>query len=472
MNRRSSALAGRRVPSHLARGVQPRAQPWKIRPSLDLLRFCVAGLIIVSISTVQTYLGPLSQMRLGVLFAVVPLAIAVARPGTVRWESLARSKVSRWILLLLGLAFLSGPFGISLGGTARFILEIYSITIATFVLVTIAIRNTSHFAILVWAFVISAGILAFLSMTVLEFEGAPGALARLQGVSTYDANDLSMIFLMGLPLATMLFFNSGKLGKLVSGAIILAAPTSIAFTGSRGGFVGLVFVAPLLFLALDRIALGKRLAVVAAVAIALLVAAPAGYWDQMRTITATGENYNYTDEYGRLAIARRGLGYMAKYPVFGIGAGNFGRAEGTISPLTRNVAGNAIRWLAPHNTYVQVGAEMGVFALMIWFWILAFGVIRPRQLFRVLERHRGSANPQHRFIRDSCLFMPISFVAFGVTSFFLSHAYTAPVYVLFGLFAGLLHCADQLERDPTRQMRPQPMHSRRVPKSRPSVVGH
>ena len=47
--------------------------------------------------------------------------------------------------------------------------------------------------------------------------------------------------------------------------------------------------------------------------------APPGYWDQMGTILEPTEDYNWSDPIGRRQIMIRGMGYIAQYPVFGLG---------------------------------------------------------------------------------------------------------------------------------------------------------
>jgi len=195
-----------------------------------------------------------------------------------------------------------------------------------------------------------------------------------------------------------------------------------------------------LFFALGRIALSKRMAGIAALLVALATAAPEGYWNQMGTTFNPETNYNFNTDYGRLNIAKRGIGYMLRYPVFGVGMANFGRAEGTISELSaqRARAGLSVPWIAPHNTFVQVGAEMGIPALLLWLgmlWAGTVGLLRLRKRIpKAWERQSG----ERRFLRDATLFLPISFLGFATTSFFLSHAYTPPFYILLAITAGVV----------------------------------
>jgi len=81
----------------------------------------------------------------------------------------------------------------------------------------------------------------------------------------------------------------------------------------------------------------------------------------MHTIIKPEEDYNRTAEEGRVKIWKRGIGYMMLHPVFGVGAANFPVAEGTISPLAgRTEVGLGVKWGAAHDSFVQIGAELGI----------------------------------------------------------------------------------------------------------------
>ena len=95
---------------------------------------------------------------------------------------------------------------------------------------------------------------------------------------------------------------------------------TIAKTGSRGAFLGLIAVGMALLLMLKNVPVGKRLAFVAAVTVvALAFFAPSGYWTQMNTLTSPKEDYNWTSPTGRREVFKRGIGYMMRNPFTGIG---------------------------------------------------------------------------------------------------------------------------------------------------------
>jgi O-antigen ligase len=266
----------------------------------------------------------------------------------------------------------------------------------------------------------------------------------------FDANDLGMILVMALPLALLFFFNGKPLTRMLSLGTMIGIPVTIALTGSRGAIIGLVVVGMTILFTLRRVSAAKRITILAAVMAGLFFAAPDGYWKQMGTLLNLKQDYNISEEYGRSGIAKRGIGYMLGHPLFGVGVANFARAEGTISPIAsaRLSQGLSVEWIAPHNTYVQVGAEMGVPAVVIWLSLLFGGTVGLWRIGKRLPASWEGESAERKFLSDVCVFLPISFLGFAVTSLFLSHAYTIVAYILFAYLGGaylLVH--RELQRD-------------------------
>jgi len=389
-------------------------------------------MLVVSMSAVHMYLGPLKYTRPALTLLAASVAAVLLRPKLVRWANIRDAWPAMAVVALLVVALVSAPMGLSMGGSLRYILDKYSKVLIFYFLMVAAIRNVRDLAVFVWTFVISIGIVIVLAFTVLDLKPTHDGLGRLDGGALmFDANDIGMLMLMCLPLALMLRYNSGKLGKATATIVLLGIPPVLALTGSRGAMVGMAATLPLIFVVMKRISLTARAAVGVVLLLGIAIAAPAGYWKQMGTILKPSEDYNTSDEYGRIGIAKRGVGYMLRYPIAGVGIANFSRAEGTISPIAqqRAMAGLSVQWIAPHNTYVQVGAELGVPGLLIWLSLLwggSFGLWRLRARTPKRWDHESA---DRRFLRELALFLPISYVAFSITSFFLTHAFTPPIYV-------------------------------------------
>ena len=152
----------------------------------------------------------------------------------------------------------------------------------------------------------------------------------------------------------------------------------------------------------------------------------------MSTIVSD-DDYNHTSETGRTQIWRRGVGYMLRHPVLGVGPENFPIAEGTISPLAeRQRSGIGVRWNAPHNTLLQVGAEMGFpgLALFTAIFVVTFRSLRtPVRRDAIVDAGEGP--------HEMTQVLRAALIGFIVGAFFLSLAYAEMLYTLIALAVGL-----------------------------------
>jgi O-antigen ligase len=150
----------------------------------------------------------------------------------------------------------------------------------------------------------------------------------------------------------------------------------------------------------------------------------------MSTIMSDAD-YNHTEEAGRMQIWSRGIGYMLDNPVFGVGAQNFQSAEGMLSPFAhRQQLGLGVRWNAAHNSFVQVGAELGLPGLILFLCIIT-------SAFRFLARARrvggGTQGAHHTQLSQA---LTAALIGFVVGAFFLSLAYSEMFYALIALAVG------------------------------------
>ena len=125
---------------------------------------------------------------------------------------------------------------------------------------------------------------------------------------------------------------------------------------------------------------------------------------------------------------------MLDHPFLGVGAQAFGIAEGTLAPEAARLEeyGKGFKWSTAHNAFVEVGAEIGVFGLLLFVGLFVGA-------FRILARVRRGP------LREGALLaraLTASLVGFAVTAFFLSQAYSAYFYTLLGMTLGLARVRD------------------------------
>lgn len=387
-------------------------------------------LTVVTISKVHQYFGIIGKGRPALLLFAMGAAFALLRPRLIATQNLLRTWPGRVIIGLGVFACVSAPFGLSLGGSANFILQSYSKTLLYAAMVMVAIRGWQDVRRLVWAYVTGAAILAFLSTFVV-------GISKTTSGASYDANDVGLILVVSLPLTLVAFQASAMRGKILSGLILVLVAVTIAKTQSRGAFLGLLLVGVGILLSLRSVSAARRIAILGVATAALAIAAPKGYWDLMNTLRDPKSDYNWDSVNGRREVAKRGLGYMLQYPVFGIGINNFARAEGTISDKARERAiGTGIRWIAPHNSFIQVGAELGIPGLILWSSLVFGGMVGVYRMHRRLPTAWRRGNQEQRFLYALTAGLPIALLGFAITSFFVSFAYLDPIYILSAMVAG------------------------------------
>jgi O-antigen ligase len=161
---------------------------------------------------------------------------------------------------------------------------------------------------------------------------------------------------------------------------------------------------------------------------------------------------------GRTDLWKASLVLLAKRP-WGVGIDNFVTAEG----LSHGGLG---KWSAPHNTFFQIAVELGVVGLAIFIRMLARTLqslhlikisIKPPMLPVVMRRlpERQPRAPARDLDESGHLYqlaeaLELTLYGFIVVGFFLSHAYSAMLYIMLALGLVLTRLAKltNVSRDP------------------------
>jgi O-antigen ligase len=407
----------------------------------DPFRACLMLLVIVTLAKVGGVFGILGVLRPAVVLFTFCVGYAFLHQGKLIPSNLVRSWTVRLLCMLGLVAVLSAVFGISLGHAALFIFTDFSKTLAIAFLMILTMRDFKDVRRLCWAFALGGIVLAYLSIFVI-------GISKVYGMAAYDANDVGVIVASSLPLTLLMVQTASSRTERLAALIGIALlATTIVKTQSRGAFLGALAIGVALLL-LSEMSVAKRLAYVVAAVLIMVIAAPPGYWTSMQTILSDPKaDYNWDSLNGRRNLARRGIGYMVSYPVFGVGIDNFRKAEGTISEKALTlIPGHGIRWASPHNSFVQAGAEAGVVGLLLWVGLVFANIFVPLKLHRRMPKTWRKGNPEQRFLRSATLFLPIAQLGFAVTAFFVSFAWMEPLYLLSALIAGLCFIAERRVR--------------------------
>ena len=179
-----------------------------------------------------------------------------------------------------------------------------------------------------------------------------------------DPNDTAMLLIAGVPLAVYWLLQSRLFvfKALFAGAVVLLV-LGIVLTGSRGGFVTLLFISLLIYV--------KKPTVLATIAGIVLVStliafAPQSYWTRMETLLSGQELKGSGSLQHRGELQRRGLAIFLAHPLLGVGPDNFGEAfqgtshRGKVSGVAPGGKSEKEHGLVAHNMYLEFFVENGM----------------------------------------------------------------------------------------------------------------
>lgn len=228
-----------------------------------------------------------------------------------------------------------------------------------------------------------------------------------------DSNDFAMVLTMLLPFTYFLLTaHRTLLAKAIlvaSGAMFVLATI---FTHSRGGSIALSAVLTYCVLSSRRKAMAMTLTAVLLLLVA--VAAPASYWDRIRTIWEP--NPEETSAQIRLEAWRAGIQMALDHPLFGVGAANFGYVKGMIY-RKEGTPGENWNWVGPHSIYFGTLAEQGFLGLILLLAMIGNAFLASRRAQTLLPQDWDP------FLAATCNALAGSLLAFAVAGIFVGNTY-------------------------------------------------
>jgi O-antigen ligase/polysaccharide polymerase Wzy-like membrane protein len=387
----------------------------------NLLMVCLAVHLLAAVGRWHQLFPVLGLLHPALVSGVLAVGIMLLMPaGSRSLGSTLALRPTVWLLVLLVWVALSVPGALWLGGAATLLVNVFLKLVLLYLLLAGGVRGVRDVERL--SFIYYAGVVVYAGVVLARYRTG-GAADRLGGLIYYDANDFATLGVTALPLG--LYFLLGRQPwwrRLAAAAGNTILAVAFVWAGSRGGFLALLAAGLYILFRFSAVPPLRRWLAAAVVALLFLGTASGTFWERMRSITTPEGDYNVTGETGRLQVWKRGVGYMVAHPIFGVGADNFATAEGTLSPLADAAArGRGAKWSVAHNTYVQVGAELGVPGLVVFLAMIGTALA-------ALRRARPAALAQA---------LTAALIGFLVGALFLSFAYTEMLYALLGLAVGL-----------------------------------
>jgi len=232
----------------------------------------------------------------------------------------------------------------------------------------------------------------------------------------FDANDVAQLLVTALPFC--LFWNSGPvktpLGKLLMWGSMAFLTITTMMTTSRGALLGLFVVYFVLFSGRQSLLMKiTKFTAIAAVGFLLMIILPSQMANRYRTL---GTYQQDESAMHRIYAWKAGMNMVASRPLTGVGIGCFGVAYGT---SFRPGGDSATRWMAPHNSFVQVAAETGLIGFIIFISMIFYSI-----------RQIGRTPPNDPPLATTSRVFTASFLGFLTCALFLTQALNFMLYFL------------------------------------------
>jgi O-antigen ligase len=187
---------------------------------------------------------------------------------------------------------------------------------------------------------------------------------------------------------------------------------AIVVTFSRGGFLALAVVS---FFLVRKLGRNRRLSTTAGFVLAVVfffAIAPGDYAGRLSTIFNTASDLTGSASQ-RNQVLKRSILVTARYPLFGVGIGNFHY--------------KSFQELGTHNAYTQVGSEMGVAAMVVYIMFLVYPFKRLTEVQKLTYGKKDERTYYYLAVG-----LQASLLAYMVASFFAHVAYQWYIYYLVG----------------------------------------
>jgi O-antigen ligase len=354
------------------------------------------------------------------------------------------------VLAFGAVILLTAPFSIWFGGAIGTFQDVYLKVVLIYLLAVNVLISPKRLERLTWLLVLALGYLAFRAVfdyaRGINMTGRGTRVMGSVGGIIQNPNDLALNMVVFLPFAAFIAMEAASTLKRLTAAVCAAFMIgAIVASGSRGGFLGFA----VMLIVLAAFGTRKRPGFVIAGALAVLCAlplVPSSYWRRIASITDESKD-DVQSSQARRTLMGESVDAFAANPVTGVGAGMF---------KNWNPQGRQEAWHEAHNVWLQVAAELGIFGLAAFLFLVGrafYAVFRTRRLLRRVRpafarrravrggRRSGSGPAGEISTSDTALLdwhsaaMAASLTGWFVCAFFASVAYNWTFYYLLALAA-------------------------------------
>lgn len=372
-------------------------------------QFVAVGLIVAALGMrVFEFFPSLAVIKPVMLVVGASLALfAVSTEGRSLTRPLSWS-FTRWFLALFAWMILCVPSSVWVSASVGALSALIPTVAGIWVILALP-KSRAASERVQFGFVASAVVFAVLNVA----KGGEQFAGRYGGAIGMDVNDIALVLAVSLPLALGVALRASGFKKIAFWAAAAFIAVVIMRTGSRGGALALVAGVLVLLAGLPWRRSIQFALLGVPIALAVWTTAPESFRERMSSFLAGEEDYNQTDNNGRIAIWKRGFRYGVQHPIFGVGPGGFETQDG-IGKAEMGLSG---KWSAAHNTYVQIFAELGFPGL--FFFLACVGTVAKSSLNVFRNRRLASEVLRPEYLASLAAFLVgatfLSFLLYQIT---------------------------------------------------------
>jgi len=377
--------------------------------------------------------GIASSIRYNLLFAGITIA------GYVVWKKKPKFKLTATgALILLFFAWTTASTVMGIGDPERawdFWGRLLK-TIMLFIFVLAIIEKKLHIDFFLWCCVLSVGFFADVEALKYLVSGGGHMIEGMAGHVLGDRNELSIAFLMTLPICLYLLHEYRERSKLLWLALlgtITLMIIAVIGTQSRGGFLVLIALGAYFFVKSERKGLVAVLLLVAVLGMSQLVTQE--WVDRIQTVNAADKDASFM---GRVVAWKLSFILASHHPFFGGGfkALETFRVWSMLSQdfgslpwfYTGDATPDPDRVHAAHSVYFQLMGDHGFVGLGIYVSFLIGAFRKARRIAKTARQH---AVPN--WIPRLATTLQLTLFAFCLGGSALSFAYFEMTFAVIGL---------------------------------------
>ncbi|HET6855468.1 MAG TPA: O-antigen ligase family protein [Pyrinomonadaceae bacterium] len=350
---------------------------------------------------------------------IVTLAVYFVTQLVLEGNLTARPREVNMVLLMGLAALLSIPLAIDPGEAWGAFVDLAIKTILIFIVLANVLRTERRVKLLFWLVLVvsiylSVNVIKDYQAGVFKLGAAEQNTQRVAGAIKAlfeNSNELALHLVTIIPISIALALEKkNPIRKIVFFGITLLMISAVIITFSRGGFLGLIAVALVLVRKLGRRSKTTAIGALVLGVIFFLVVAPGSYSGRLATIFDSASDITGSSSQ-RTQVLKRSILVAIRYPIFGVGLGNFHH--------------KSFQELGTHNAYTQVASETGIAAMVCYIIFL----VHPIRKLRMIERELFERKENSRFYYLA-IGLQASLIGYMVASFFAAVAYQWYVYYL------------------------------------------